>query len=170
MAWHILDTYNESVDFYSLFEHMRHNHPSYILWKQNGMRHFEKQNALQVFTLYGMLSKFTRQNMRKSLWTYDTMNEIGVKLAFAIRLTIKVSLTSCCWTQLMPSSLAQLEITIPFLNQVLPFYFLKHICTHTICKWSKWIKLKFMAINCFEWFKLNLTTCYFVQLILFLSN
>jgi hypothetical protein len=141
----------------------------HILWRKNGMRHFEKQNALQFFTLHGMLSKFTRQNMRKSLWTYDTMNEIRVKLAFAIWLTMKVSPTSC-WRKLMASSLAQLETTFYFLNQVLPFYFLKHICTHTICKWSKWTKLKFMISKCFEWFKLNLTMCYFVQLIVLLLN
>lgn len=54
---------------------------------------------------------------------YDAMNEIEVKLAFATRLTIKVSPTSCCWTKSMTSSLAQLETTIPFLNQVLSFYF-----------------------------------------------
>jgi hypothetical protein len=37
------------------------------------MRHFEKQNALQVFTLYGMLPKFTRQKIRGGLYEHMMM-------------------------------------------------------------------------------------------------
>lgn len=135
MAWHISNTYNDLLIF-TLFSNTWGIIILHILWRKNGIRHFGKQKCLASFYfLWHALYKFTRQNMR-SLWTYDAMNEIKVKLAFATRFIIKVSPTSCCWTKLMTSSLATTRNNNPLLESSLAILLLEvYICTHTMCKW-----------------------------------